>query len=214
MSTSLPLEGNEPYLSAASALIDHVGCVVTKWRSNTTGVAYTNDEDWAIEVPRPRGPKSFVVFAHEVGHQELHRTNRSGRLRYHEEIEAWEYALDTFERFNLPGRDQAQVIAAEYLTWAFIKAVRRARNTADARWRVIQREAPRWWLKNRDHVSEVASEVRTTLARYTKYHPTAWFDESQDAWIRITPSGSTVISSNPPPPRYKRYPVPTILRRS
>jgi hypothetical protein len=96
---------------AGAALLAETGCTVRKWRTKTTGVAYTNADDWGIEAPRPRGALSFATFAHEVAHQVLHR--RNSKPRWLEEIEAWEWALAQFDRFDLPGVLVAQEDAAE-----------------------------------------------------------------------------------------------------
>jgi hypothetical protein len=111
---------SNPYQDAAAVLLRETGCTVRKWRQNTTGTAYTKSDDWGIESPRPRGPVSFAVFAHEVGHQVKHRYNSAPR--WLEEIEAWEYALEQFDRFELAGRDNAQARGARSLRYAAHKA--------------------------------------------------------------------------------------------
>lgn len=113
-----------PYEDAAAVLLKETGCTVRKWRKNTTGTAFTKSPDWGIEAPRPRGPISFATFAHEVGHQVKHRFN--SLPRWLEELEAWEYALEQFDRFGLTGRDKAQEDAAKCLVWAAKKANKRA----------------------------------------------------------------------------------------
>lgn len=113
-----------PYQEAAEVLLKESGCTVRKWRQNTTGTAYTKSPDWGIEVPRPRGPISFATFAHEVGHQMLHRFNSTPR--WLEELEAWEYALEQFDRFWLVGKEKARLDAAKCLVWAAAKANKRA----------------------------------------------------------------------------------------
>ena len=113
-----------PYRAAAQELLRESGCTVRKWRSSNSGRAFTSSDDWGIEVPDPRGPVSFGVFAHEIGHQMLHRHN--GKTpRWLEELEAWEYALDQFPRFGLKGRERAQSDAAKSLVYAAVKANRR-----------------------------------------------------------------------------------------
>ena len=114
---------SNPYQDAADVLLRETGCTVRKWRQNTTGTAYTKSDDWGIESPRPRGPLSFAVFAHEVGHQLLHRHNSAPR--WLEEIEAWEYALEQFDRFELDGKDDAQTRGAKSLRYAAHKASQR-----------------------------------------------------------------------------------------
>ena len=113
-----------PYQTAGDTLLRESGCVVRAWRTNNTGMAYSDADDWGIIVPRPRGPISFGVFAHEVGHQMLHRKN-GAVPRWLEEIEAEEWALAQFERFGLDGADQARRKAADHLLWAATKTVKR-----------------------------------------------------------------------------------------
>lgn len=134
-----------PYETAFAVLLAESGCIVRKWRSGRTGCADTSSDAWEIEVPRPTGPVSFGVAAHEVGHQLLHRT---GSLpRWLEEVEAEEFALAQFDRFGLPGRDRYARNVVGHLGYAFAKALRRSR-TDDARRqltaRIIKR-APGWW---------------------------------------------------------------------
>lgn len=114
-----------PYEDAAAVLLRESGCTVRKYRTSNTGAAYTNDKDWGIAAPRPRGPISFGVFAHEVGHQMLHRGNGS-YPRWLEEMEAWEFALAQFDRFKLAGKEKSRLDAAESLVYAAHKANRRA----------------------------------------------------------------------------------------
>lgn len=125
------IPGREPYRSAAEALLKESGCTVRKWRSRTTGTAFVRDFDWGIEAPEPRGAISFATFAHEVGHQMLHR--QGNRPRWLEELEAWEYALAQFERFELPGVESARTDAAKALVYAAGKADRRGCSPDTAR---------------------------------------------------------------------------------
>lgn len=117
------LYGKTAYGIAAEKLLVRSGCTVRRWRTSMSGRAFTGAKDWGIEVPRPRGPVSFGTFAHEIGHQMLHRGTR--RQRWLEELEAWEYALAQFDRFDLPGKERAQAYAAKSLVYAAAKANRR-----------------------------------------------------------------------------------------
>lgn len=118
------MTAKEQYRKAGDQLLVESGCTVRRWRTGNSGSAWTSDADWGIEVPEPRGPISFGTFAHEVGHQLLHRQNGS-TPRWLEEIEAWEYALDQFDRFELPGKERSQRDAAGALVYAAHKANRR-----------------------------------------------------------------------------------------
>jgi hypothetical protein len=112
-----------PYQAAADVLLAETGCTVRKWRQNMAGRAFTRADDWGIEVPEPRGAISFGVFAHEVGHQLLHRHNSAPR--WLEELQAWEYALAQFDRFELAGKHKAREDAAKSLVWAAAKTEKR-----------------------------------------------------------------------------------------
>jgi hypothetical protein len=101
------------------------GVTVVKTRKRSSGVAMIASDDWAIEAPAPRGAIGFAVFAHEVGHQMLHRGKSTPR--WLEEIEAWEYALEQFARFELRGVEQARARAARSLRYAAGKAAKRVR---------------------------------------------------------------------------------------
>lgn len=108
-----PIQGRQPYLAAARTLLVESGCTVRNWRKSNTGSAWTKSEDWGIEVPIPRGPLSYGTLAHEVAHQTLHRGGSTPR--WLEEIEAWEWSLATFDRFDLPGADRLQRDASKHL---------------------------------------------------------------------------------------------------
>jgi hypothetical protein len=130
------------YEEAAAALVVSSGVTVRKYRERNTGVAFTTADDWGIEVPHPRGPISFATFAHEVGHQLLHRHNSTPR--WLEEIEAWEFALSCFERFELSGVERARHDAAKSLVYAAVKALRNPRTSDETRRALRSRYAWVW----------------------------------------------------------------------
>ena len=128
---------SDAYQLAALALLDESGCTVRAWRKRATGVAYTRSADWGIEVPTPTTARRFGVFAHEVGHQVLHRD--SHRQRWLEEVEAWEYALEQFDRFDLDGREHAQHDAESFIAYAVRKALRRSTKRLELLERIADR---------------------------------------------------------------------------
>lgn len=136
-----PVRGREPFLSAANVLLAESGCTIRKWRTGLTGVAYTHDDDWGIETPEPRGPGSFAVLAHEVGHQLMHRFNSDPR--WLEEIEAWEFAIAQFERFELPGLERVYPDAKRSIEYALSKAERRSTRPTELVPRMLARR-PAW----------------------------------------------------------------------
>jgi len=139
-----------PYARAADVLIRESGVVIRRWRSGNTGTAATSDKDWEIEAPQPRGPVSFGVFAHEVAHQTLHR--RNSKPRWREEVEAEEWALAQFDRFDLAGRERYERHAALHVGRTFLKAIRRSRRERGALAREILIAYPEWWERaEREH---------------------------------------------------------------
>lgn len=130
----------EKWQREADALIADVGVTVRKYRSNMTGTAYVKSKDWGIECPEPRGPMSFAVLAHEVGHQRLHRSG--SKPRWVEEVEAWEFALDAMETAGATDAQYQLVLRRAYksVAYAFVKARRRG-VTAET----IRERFPEWW---------------------------------------------------------------------
>lgn len=165
------MNGREPYLTAAQTILRESGCTVAKWRTGMGGVARVRDPDWAIECPEPRGPISYAVLAHEVAHQLLHRTGSLPRWR--EELEAWLWAIDTFERFDLPGVERVRADAVKYMNHAVHKSLRRSRTSESKRTLARQMVAvlPEWMLDvlaPLDHWSEISTRTddsELTLAR-------------------------------------------------
>lgn len=116
-----------PFWEAGQALLSETGCRVRSYRENLSGRAYTSRSDWSIDVPRPTTARRFATFAHEVGHQLLHRKDRGRRklTRWQEEAEAWAYALGCFDRFDLPGAEHAHQDAIVALAYKAYKIAQR-----------------------------------------------------------------------------------------
>ena len=132
--------------AAADTLLRESGASVTKYRRSMSGVAFTGPltergSKVEIEAPEPKGPISFAIFAHEIGHQVLHRDN--GRTpRWKEEVEAWEFALKAVQRFDLPGYERVEARAARSIAYAFRKARRRGVEVD-----TIKNAYPVWWKR-------------------------------------------------------------------
>lgn len=126
-----------PYRKAADALMtEHHVIVKLPYRKSTTGRAYISQR--MILTPDPRGPISFGTFAHEVGHVALGHS--SGKPRWVEETEAWEFAMRAFIRFGLRGYERAHADAGACLAYSYSKAIRRGVAPA-----VIEAAFPSWW---------------------------------------------------------------------
>jgi hypothetical protein len=132
--------GTEPWRSAAQTLLDESGITVRRWRSNMSGVALHGGS--AIEAPTPRTAKSFAVLAHEVGHQTLHKNNGS-YPRWREEIEAWDFALGCFKRFNLRGSRKLLPWVERSIAYSVGKAERRVADPGQL-YAELRRNYPRW----------------------------------------------------------------------
>jgi hypothetical protein len=131
------IPGREPWRSATAALVDEHGLTVRRWRSSTTGCAYIDIPE--IEGPEPRGRVSFAVLAHEVGHKAL--AHGRSKPRWQEEVEAWDYALAQFERFDLgPPGAGVERRARRGIAHSFGMALRRGADPQR-----IAATAPGWW---------------------------------------------------------------------
>ena len=86
------------YEDLVRSLKRRYGLRVVRWRSSTSGCAWTviyRDGTVArlIESPRPRGPMSCAVFLHEVGHHAIGLGTY--RPRCLEEYHAWRWSFET-----------------------------------------------------------------------------------------------------------------------
>lgn len=131
----IPVEGREPWVSAARSLLSEHELVVRKWRSNSSGRAYWIGRE--IEAPRPTGYKSFAVLAHEVAHKVLEHGGSGPRWK--QEVEAWDWALEQFTALGLPGRRKVTRWITPRVAYAFGKAVRRGADPL-----TIKRTYPTW----------------------------------------------------------------------
>lgn len=141
------IEGSGPYADAARSLLAEHDVIVWKWRSGSSGVAYTSTETKrVIECPKPTGAVSFGILAHEVGHQVLHRGNGS-YPRWREEIEAEQFALDAFDRLDVPNRQRYLKNASKHVARATTRVLDRRPSLATIE--EIQGALP-GWLRDSD----------------------------------------------------------------
>ena len=104
------------------------GLRVRKWRSGTSGCAWTvhytdGTVSRLIESPYPRGPVSCAIFLHEVGHHVLGLRRFSPRCL--EEYHAWDWALKAMRERKLNVTASVENRMAESLRYALAKARRR-----------------------------------------------------------------------------------------
>jgi hypothetical protein len=142
---SKPLKGSQPYLNAARTLIREHRCTVCAISPNASGWAYARRR--AIEVPHPRGPRTFVALAHEVGHQALHRRGlQPGHRRpqrWVEEMEAYVFAIEACERFSLPDGARMRKMAGERTYPWFWLALEHSAVPRQRRRQMLER-SPEW----------------------------------------------------------------------
>ena len=146
------------YQEAADTLIRETGVTWVSCDGRLKGTAYTQSPDWKIVAPRPTSALRFGIFAHEVGHQMLHR--HGSKPRWQEEIEAWEYALAQFNRFGLPGANDVADRAIRNIQYAIGKALRRSKTPGKLALRMLT-TCPQWHddiVEVRDaHLARVAT---------------------------------------------------------
>lgn len=116
------------YEALVESMLAMHGLRVKRWRTGTTGVAWTLErrgrpiERW-IEAPYPKGPVSCAVFLHEVGHHSIGLGKVSPRCL--EEYHAWRWALEGMEQAGIPISDGVHRRVEESLRYAVAKAQRR-----------------------------------------------------------------------------------------
>ena len=147
---------------AVDQLVQESGVTIRRWRNTNSGVAYTGAKDWGVEIPVPKGPVTFCTAAHEIGHQMLHRNN--GKTpRWVEEVEAWEYALNALDRFQLPGYERALKSATKAIRHSFNKARRRGVTLE-----TIEARFPEWidriWRLTKDSEYEICERAADSVA--------------------------------------------------
>lgn len=104
------------------------GVKVRKWRSNSSGVAWTiTYKDGRVvrllESPQPRGPMSMAIFLHEIGHHAIGLGTYKPRCL--EEYHAWAFSIRTMEERGLNITDRVRDRMFKSLRYAVRKARRR-----------------------------------------------------------------------------------------
>ncbi len=126
LSQTMPMR--ERYPIVERAMLARYGVRVRKWRSSTSGVAWSvlykdGTTSRLIESPRPRGPMSAAVFLHEIGHHAIGLGRYKPRCL--EEFYAWAFSLHQMRELGLPITDRVRKRAGDALVYAVDKAARR-----------------------------------------------------------------------------------------
>jgi len=116
------------YEAVTRLMLERYGVRVRKWRTSTSGVAWTvTHADGRvvrlIEAPRPRGPVSAAVFLHEIGHHAIGLGAITPRCL--EEYHAWRFALEQMHAHGLRVTPRVHQRVESALRYAVAKAVRR-----------------------------------------------------------------------------------------
>lgn len=104
------------------------GVKVRKWRTNSSGVAWTiTYKDGRVvrllESPQPKGPMSMAIFLHEIGHHAIGLGTYKPRCL--EEYHAWAFSIRTMEERGLNITDRVRDRMFKSLRYAVRKARRR-----------------------------------------------------------------------------------------
>jgi hypothetical protein len=104
------------------------GVRVRKWRTNSSGVAWTiTYKDGRVvrllESPQPKGPMSMAIFLHEIGHHAIGLGTYKPRCL--EEYHAWAFSIRTMEERGLNITDRVRNRMFKSLRYAVRKARRR-----------------------------------------------------------------------------------------
>lgn len=118
----------EKYDAVVALMLEKYGVRVRKWRSSSSGVAWTvTYRDGRVvrllESPKPKGPMSMAIFLHEIGHHAIGLGVY--RPRCLEEYHAWAFSLRAMEEHGLNITDSVRNRMQRSLRYAVRKARRR-----------------------------------------------------------------------------------------
>ena len=116
------------YDAIAREMLVKYGVKVRKWRTNSSGVAWTiTYKDGRVvrllESPQPKGPMSMAIFLHEIGHHAIGLGTYKPRCL--EEYHAWAFSIRTMEERGLNISERVRDRMFKSLRYAVRKARRR-----------------------------------------------------------------------------------------
>lgn len=116
------------YDAIVREMLTKYGVKVRKWRTNSSGVAWTiTYKDGRVvrllESPQPKGPMSMAIFLHEIGHHAIGLGAYKPRCL--EEYHAWAFSIRTMEERGLNVTDRVRERMNKSLRYAVRKARRR-----------------------------------------------------------------------------------------
>lgn len=116
------------YDAVVALMLEKYGVRVRKWRSSSSGIAWTlTYKDGRVtrllESPKPKGPMSMAIFLHEIGHHAIGLGAYKPRCL--EEYHAWMFSLRAMEEHGLNITDSVRTRMHRSLRYAVRKARRR-----------------------------------------------------------------------------------------
>ncbi|MBX3389718.1 MAG: hypothetical protein KF691_09725 [Phycisphaeraceae bacterium] len=118
----------EKYDAVVALMLKKYDVRVRKWRSSSSGIAWTiKYRDGRIvrllESPKPKGPMSMAIFLHEIGHHAIGLG--AFKPRCLEEYHAWMFSIRAMEEHGLNITDSVRTRMHRSLRYAVRKARRR-----------------------------------------------------------------------------------------
>lgn len=116
------------YDAVVALMLEKYGVRVRKWRSSSSGIAWTlTYKDGRVtrllESPKPKGPMSMAIFLHEIGHHAIGLGAYKPRCL--EEYHAWMFSIRAMEEHGLNITDSVRTRMHKSLRYAVRKARRR-----------------------------------------------------------------------------------------
>lgn len=116
------------YDAVVALMLEKYGVRVRKWRTSSSGIAWTlTYKDGRVvrllESPKPKGPMSMAIFLHEIGHHAIGLGAYKPRCL--EEYHAWMFSLRAMEEHGLNITEGVRTRMNRSLRYAVRKARRR-----------------------------------------------------------------------------------------
>jgi len=118
----------DKYDAVVALMLEKYGVRVRKWRTSSSGIAWTlTYKDGRVvrllESPKPKGPMSMAIFLHEIGHHAIGLGAYKPRCL--EEYHAWMFSIRAMEEHGLNITESVRTRMFKSLRYAVRKARRR-----------------------------------------------------------------------------------------
>lgn len=127
-STTRKESAQDKYDAVVALMLEKYGVRVRKWRTSSSGIAWTlTYKDGRVvrllESPKPKGPMSMAIFLHEIGHHAIGLGAYKPRCL--EEYHAWMFSIRAMEEHGLNITESVRTRMYKSLRYAVRKARRR-----------------------------------------------------------------------------------------